>query len=467
MPLPYRIEFERPTLREVRRALRRRGVWVAVAAGILGAGLAATAVRIEFQQARAARGAVAISSSPAGAAVSVDGRPTGRTPLTIVVSPGQHQVDVGGGAFAEDRFSVRVVTQATASRAATLWRANPAGREVRAPLPGARIERAGFLRDGRLWLSIALPPGDAHQLWRFDERGFPEAVGPASLPGPIALSPDGEHLAYPLAAPTDGSRGIPSMVVASTAGDRPAHRYPMAPGVGPITDLAWAPDSRHLLVVTARDDGGAGRSALSRLDAEDGALRPLAELPGDVVPGSEVWRPDGGALAFVAHSADGSALCLLDLASGDVRSLADLRGSAAPPFAPFAWSPDGHESVYSAAVPATPDDLGGLIAGRSSLTTLFLLPGGDALGQRLIPAAGDSPVWRGDGTILAVGAGSGHGPALTAIDPAERRTWPAGTLAVPGSGPLAIAWDVAHARALAARSDAFGARTYLLLSFSP
>jgi len=465
--LPYRIEFEWPTRRQLRQALGRRGIQVVMVAGVLGAALATAAIHADFQHAQAMRGFLAIHSVPTGAAVSIDGHGVGRTPLTIAASPSLHQVVVGGGPLAADHFTARVNTRATTSLSATLWRATPTVLEIHSPLPGARIDRTGFLDNGSLWLSVALPPGDAHQLWRFDDHGVPTPVGSTALPGLGALSPNGHSVASAAAVTTDGAPNSPILVVASVADGRSSRRYSLAAAAGPIADIAWAPDNRHLLVVTARNVGGDARSALSWLDTEDGTLRSLAELPSTVVVGSEVWRPDGRAVAFIAHAANRSALCLLDVATGSVRSLADLRAGTPPAFAPLAWSPNGRAAVYAAAVPATASGLGGLVAGQSTLTTLFLLPGDEALGQPLIPGPGDSPVWRKDGTILAVAAGSRQGAGLQAIDPTDRRTWAAGSITVPGSGPLAFVWDVAHAQALATRGDTFGARSYWLLSFSP
>lgn len=49
-------------------------------------------------------GSVAITSEPAGAAVSIDGAAQGVTPVTVALSAGAHRIDVGGGAAARTRI---------------------------------------------------------------------------------------------------------------------------------------------------------------------------------------------------------------------------------------------------------------------------------------------------------------------------------------------------------------------------
>ncbi len=120
-----------------------------------------------------------------------------------------------------------------------------------------------------------------------------------------------------------------------------------------LVDLAWAPDSRHLLVVGRQQPSlGMERTSLRWLDTTTGTAQLLALLPSEVVPGSYVWRPDGHALAFLVHTASLSAVCTLS-DTGEFHYLGDLGhdGTAGPPVAPVAWGPDG-QLVYAALKPA-------------------------------------------------------------------------------------------------------------------
>lgn len=464
MRLPYRIRVAPPAPRAVRRRLRRRRAQAAVVAVVLGIGGLTTAGGLALRHTAATRGAVAVVSMPTGAAVSLDGRGAGRTPTVVAAGPGEHRLVIGGGALEAAPVVVRVRTAETSTATATLWRAAPVVRALRAPLPGAQIERAGFLTDGTPWLAVAPSADSVWQLWRLDAHGVPVPFGPAALRGPAAPSPDGRRIAAPATPSAAASRA--ALEIRAVDGGAPPRRSPLPTNAGGVADLAWAPDGRRVLVVTTEDAGGEAQSAFSLIDAASGTVRRLAALPSTVVAGSVVWRPDGGALAFVAAAPDGPVLCLLDIGSGAVRSLADLPGATPPAVAPLAWAPDGRRAIYTGAVPVAHPGLAGLLApGAATQPALFLLPGPDALGRPL-NLGGGAPVWRADGLVLAVVADK-QGPALQLLDPADGTSWPAGALAVPGSGALALRWDAAHAQALAVRGGDLGGPSHALLSFAP
>lgn len=466
MQIPYRIEFTRPTRRDLRRAIGRRGVQIAIAALVIGSGTAATIGRTEWQQAQALRGTIAIISIPTGATVTIDGHAAGRSPEVSAVDPGDHTVTVGGPPLAQQRFSVRARSHATTRLSANLWRATPLVSALRPPLPGTQIDRVGYLGNGQVWLSVATLAAHTRQLWRLDRHALPVPFGPA-LSGPVAPNPAGTLLAHPATPPTGDAKHSPALIVAPVAAHQTSRRYALPLSADAVlSDLAWAPDGRHVLIVATRHVGDQAIDTLCWLDVGDGAVRILLELPSAVVAGSEVWRPDSSAVAFLARATGGATLCLLDTSSGRLRTLTDLSGNPPPLFAPLAWAPDGQAAVYAAAVPASRSGIGDLFGGPATATALFLLPGEDAPTRRLPVPGATNPAWQTNGNVLAVTTRVGHTPALQTFDLASGHVWPDGALAVPGSGALALHWDVTHAQALAARSDAFGVPSYWLLSFS-
>ena len=106
-------------------------------------------------------------------------------------------------------------------------------------------------------------------------------------------------------------------------------RAPLAAGEG-LLDASWSPQADRLLAIGAQVlPGGATRSRVWFVDADGQSAREVLSLPSDVVPGSELWSPDGQHVAFVAHAAQVNALCLLDL-DGSFRYVADLDPSSTP-----------------------------------------------------------------------------------------------------------------------------------------
>jgi hypothetical protein len=87
-----------------------RRTWL-VAGGALAAVIAVAAIGIAVRKPIAAalvgRYELALTTSPAGARVRVDGKPvTGRTPLTLALAPGEHRVDVNYGEYGNASFTI-------------------------------------------------------------------------------------------------------------------------------------------------------------------------------------------------------------------------------------------------------------------------------------------------------------------------------------------------------------------------
>src|SRR5262249_17320658 len=146
--------------------------------------------------------------------------------------------------------------------------------------------------------------------------------------------------------------------------------------------------------------------------------------------------------------------------TADFHYLADLsRDDSTPlPFAPIAWSADGSRLVYAAPIqdPAVPPLWP---FGPKPPPALFTVPADAAVGERLGSATGQSPAWRGDGTIVALARPSGSGPLVVrVVDPAgESRDQ--SPLLLEAASTFAARWDLAHAQAIVAvrSTSGFGA----------
>ena len=95
--------------------------------------------------------ALAITSTPSGAAVVVDGHERGSTPATLHLSLGQHQVALSAQGAIDEPRSIALGADGL-SLVVDLWRAHPTMTYLKPPLPGAMVVGAGFLDDGRLAL---------------------------------------------------------------------------------------------------------------------------------------------------------------------------------------------------------------------------------------------------------------------------------------------------------------------------
>jgi dipeptidyl aminopeptidase/acylaminoacyl peptidase len=394
-----------------------------------------------------------VTSAPAGATVRLDGRVEGRTPLTLEVEPGEHDLLLQRSEALDERRRLTVGADG-ASVHAELWRRTPRLIRLRPAFPGAIITGADFLRDGRVAVAVALPAGEERQLWLHDPSGGLERVGPPEATGSAALSPDGGRVAYLVRRDGSDATGLSARLdelrLARTADAAGEPRWWLASPDEQLTDLGWAPDGNSLLLVSSQRSAGGGlRSRLLLLAAEGAEPRELVALPGEIVPGSYVWSPDGGRVAFLAQAGGLTALCLADLA-GPFRYLADLsHDDPMPlPFPPVAWSPDGGRLLYAAPT-ADRTSRAGWLFGPAPATALYGLDLARPLGQPFGEAEGQSPAWRRDGTIVAF-ARTGDGPLLLRTVAPDGATRDVGAIGLAPSAVYAARWDTAHAQALIA-----------------
>jgi dipeptidyl aminopeptidase/acylaminoacyl peptidase len=177
------------------------------------------------------------------------------------------------------------------------------------------------------------------------------------------LSPDGQRLAWVVRR-----QGKPLVEIAKADGSDARAATSIKPGSCSQTDIAWAPDSRHLAFLS--DCGNKDRrSDLYLADADDSAgLKKLATLKG---PAQDLsWAPDGHALGFLYvenGTRRASALAAAKPATGEigvdgmeVQRVAEVDAAGGEPrlLSPagshvyeFAWSPDARQLAYVAAPP--------------------------------------------------------------------------------------------------------------------
>lgn len=442
MQLPFTITIHRP----------RPVAWLL---GVLAVTLGVSAFALVWTHPWTARDPapvadMTISSVPAAALVTVDGQYRGRTPLELALAPGPHRLMVQRIGYVPMTYALSLAVGVPSRLDAVLWRQHPTVEPLQSPLPGARILAAGFLADGRVTLTLGLPPGDERQLWVLDQDGIPRRIGPPDAHGAIASTESGDRVAY--LQPGTDRLGAPvrldQLWISRRPGD-PGRRQDMrtAPGEH-LVDLSWAPDGQRLLVVSAKQLVTGGSNTRLRLATPaDGHVRDLLSLPSALVPGSEAWSPTGDEVGFLVKTAAHVVLCLLDLRDGTLRSLATLSTDAAPPIAPLAWSADGTRLLYSAPVQAA-STLGGWLFGARPQPALFAVDPRYPLGHQLGSAHGAFPVWRDDGSILALGQRSGgRSLALRLIDP-DGQSHDLSALPLPSDADIAARWDVAHRQAI-------------------
>jgi hypothetical protein len=267
------------------------------------------------------------------------------------------------------------------------------------------------------------------------------------------------------------------------------------PPVEQLADVAWAPDSRHLLVASRIGDGASvSRARLLILDSDnaDSPPRELISMPAEPVPGSYSFSADGSWVAFEAHSASAPggkglitlvAAHLADDGTHDFRYLADLghSDSTSPPplpVTPVAWEPAlpgkgfGARLLYTAPVASSASagglDLGGLLGFRAPAEPpngLFVTtPAAPALTpddrRRLGSAVGlTGPIWLpptvgpASGPLLALARTDDNGGQLVLrdVDLASGRAQDVGSRLPPGIGSRStpgVRWDPVHGQAL-------------------
>jgi dipeptidyl aminopeptidase/acylaminoacyl peptidase len=435
--------------RPLRRTASGRWLWAAgggamalVAAAIL---VWRTPVQIGEQHPDAG---LQVTSVPAGASIEVDGRSYGRTPATIRVPAGERRVTLRLDAHADATYRVHASRNETAILDAELWLQTPRIQRLRPTFPGATIADARFLADGRVTFLLALP-GDERQLWLLDAGNLPHRLGPPDGRGALAASPDGQRVAY-LARSGRADGRLDELWLTAPDGDSAERRDQLPSTVERLTDLSWAPDGQRLLLVgrEQRTDG-AVHTQLRVVDAQVGEPRLMFSFPGEVVPSSYTWRPDGVQVAFLTRSDRLIALCLLDVRTGEFRYLADLSRDDSPPLpvAPVAWSPDGLRLTYAA--PAQDPSVPSIWPfGPKPPPALFTVDANRAVGQRLGSATGQSPAWRRDGNIVALARPNGSGPLVLRSVDVQGESRDTSSLPLNAANTLAARWDLAHAQAI-------------------
>ena len=413
---------------------------------------------------RPASGAVEVLSEPAGASLEVDGQARGSTPTALDLSSGEHRLTLRREGYIPSSFTTLVAESGRGATVnAALWLESPRVDRLRPTYPGATSGGAAFLSDGRVDLSLVLPPGRERELWVVDAEGLAQRVGPTGVRGSVTASLDRRQVAY-LNGQAQSDSGVERLdeVWAGTAGrEQPRKLYELPPTATGyrLSDLSWEPDGKHLLLVSQSQPSSESSSThFVSLDVATGATDEVLEIPLEVVEGSLAWSPDGKHVAFLTRSlgAGGSAisLCLLDVESGDFRYLADLGrdGQGSLPFVPLSWSPDGQSFVYSATeegATQSPSLSLSLLGGKPP-QVLYRGNVSEPRSERIGAAEGQFPVWRSDGQLLALARSNGGGPLVVrAIDPSGKTT-DVGQVPLRVQGSYSVLWDAPHAQALLA-----------------
>ena len=419
-----------------------------------------------------------VSSVPSGALVQVDGHEHGRTPARIAVSPGEHRLTFTNPRAMVARATVRAASSDTVDVTGTLWLQMPTVQRLKPPFPGASVADATFLADGSVALAVTLPPGSDHELWVQATQGGPRPLGPATAHGPMAITGDGAQVAYLAPGTPTTTSFAPSDQQLSTVwtvpstGGTAALRYALPPANQDdhLTDLSWAPDGKHLLVVARQQAASGTRTRLLWLDVTEHRVQPLVTLPSIVVPGSFQWSPRGDQVALLTQASSLVSLCLLTTTPPSFRYLVDLShdDSSPVPYPPVSWSPDGASMAFTAPTTTTSGQLGGALFGPQTTMGLFLTSTVGTESQRVGTVAGRAPLWRDDGRILTLTRTDGRGPLVVqATDPRGVHTEALGTIPLPGTGIPAARWDQVHGQALLAIRHESTPPDFWLVRFIP
>src|SRR5215212_1622717 len=107
MQFPFTFVFEAPTRADLRDAARRPRLWaLAVGLCLLVAGVIILARAHRAAQALPADAELAVTSTPADAAILIDGRDRGRTPATLILPRGHHRVTLRLAPYANVSYNV-------------------------------------------------------------------------------------------------------------------------------------------------------------------------------------------------------------------------------------------------------------------------------------------------------------------------------------------------------------------------
>jgi hypothetical protein len=465
MELPFTVVFEPPSQDELRAVLRMRGPWVAGLIVVLAIGTAVLLWNVTRADA-VSGGAVAslqLASQPPGAAIWLDGRPHGVTPIDVLVDPGVHAVLLKSADTVDGPYAVQVGADGGALDA-VLWRRQPALRRLRPTLPGAVLSDVRLLSTGELALSVTLPADRHVQAWRMEPRSG--ALRPVLTDAPgtrLAVTPDGQQVAFvgyeigppPYGGALTGLGAAPQanmvwVVSATPWASLAGWRAPLGPGER-LVDVSWSPSADRLMVATTQVVGAGLRTRLWFIDADMLTAREVLTLPSEVVPGSDVWSPDGQRVIFLARAGALNALCLLDL-QGDFRYVADLDPSPVAPISyPRAtWSTDSQRLLFVAPRQHPPGTGSGWLQ-PDSRHSLYLADVADPTPALIGDTDVDLAVWREDGQLMGIGRTGNEGPLdlrLLGVGGSQRLL----ELPLKPSASLSYAavWDTVRARLLIA-----------------
>ena len=214
-----------------------------------------------------------------------------------------------------------------------------------------------------------------------------------------------------------------------------------------ITDPQFSPDGQWIAYTVATPDREADADQtdvwLASWDGKQ-AIRMTRSAASEHMPR---WSPDGRQLAFLSDRADakaGDQIWFLDRAGGEAQQRSHFESAITG----YAWSPDGKRIVFTAEVPAAPednpekpapividrlqfksDDAGYL---RNERSHLFLMDVATGTVTPLTDGPHDDlqPAWSPDGAQIAF-AGSNHAIYLMLADGSGTRQLTTSTFAYP------------------------------------
>ena len=260
MELPFVIEFEPPTRADLARLLgpgARRRRWLVAGLALVLAGLAGGwwTVRNVGAGARGPDSShlldLSVSSRPPGARITLDGREQGRTPASLLVAPGLHDLGLLAAQAPEPpEARYRLQVDEPLRFEAVLWRRDAVVSRLRPALPGATLSSIDLLDDGRLALGVAVPPEADLQVWLLEPvSGALERLALGGGRGRLAVSPDGARVATlapsgPAQAPlpSSGPVDVPLAANGLTDSGLGVWLWPTQPSSAPGR-LVWWPDA--------------------------------------------------------------------------------------------------------------------------------------------------------------------------------------------------------------------------------
>jgi hypothetical protein len=403
-------------------------------------------------------GIIQVTSQPAGAVIQLDGRAHGRTPAAITAETGHHQVRLELQGYADPPIAVDVQLDETATVDQRLWLRTPVVERLRPLLPGASIADVRFLRDGTLAVLQQLP-GDGWQLWLRQAQGTTHRVGPSSSPGRLAMSEDGQLVAYLANQKSDTLSGghLDQLWVLQPDGQgrRLVYQLPASSGEQDLVDLSWSPDGRHLIAFARqRPVAGGSSTRVFVVDSAGQAVNELVTMPSDVVAGSSTWDAEGQRVGFLTRSGEATSLFVIGLAQLDARYLADVSrsDSQVAPFAPLAWAPQGAGFVYSA-----PDQLQSSSSWLGSQPSPALFSADEIFGkpQRLGASEGETPAWLDQQTLVGLARKPHEGPLV--VREVKRSGASSDVADLPfKANAYAARWDVQRGQAVVAVAGGAG-----------